>query len=57
MAVSVGHLAYGASWETSTTKVSLVLSGDNYKIKLVLSYTRSYTRKELEEWVKRIKKR
>jgi hypothetical protein len=53
MAVSVGHLAYGASWETSTTKISLMLSGDNYKIKLVLSYTS----KELEEWVKQIKEK
>ena len=53
MAISVGHLAYGASWETSTTKISLMLSGDNYKIELVLSYTS----KELEEWVKQIKEK
>jgi len=52
MAISVGHLAYGNSWETPNTKISLMLSGDNYKIKLVLFYTR----KELEEWVKQIKK-
>ena len=48
MAISVGHLAYGNSWETPNTKISLMLSGDNYKIQLVLSYTS----KELEEWVK-----
>ena len=48
MAISVGHLAYGNSWETPNTKISLMLSGDNCKIKLVLSY---YS-KELEEWVK-----
>mgnify|MGYP001081421307 CR=1 FL=1 len=53
MAISVGHLAYGALWETSTTKIDLMLSGDNYKIKLVLSYTS----KELEEWVKQIKEK
>ena len=48
MVISVGHLAYGNSWETPNTKISLMLSGDNYKIQLVLSYTS----KELEEWVK-----
>ncbi len=53
MAVSVGHLLYAVQWEISTTKISLMLSGDNYKIKLVLSYTSE----ELEEWVKQIKKR
>ena len=47
-AVSLGHLAYGASWETSTTKIEIMLSGDNYKINLILSYFS----KELEEWVK-----
>lgn len=53
MAISVGHLVYGASWETSTTKIDLLLSGDNYKIELVLSYTS----KELEEWVKQVKEK
>ena len=51
MAVSVGHLVYGTSWETPTTKISLMLSGDNFKISLVLSYTS----KELEEWADKIK--
>ena len=53
LAISIGDLAYGASWETSTTKIDLMLSGDNYKIKLILSYIS----KELEEWVKQIKEK
>ena len=53
IAISVGHLVYGASWETSTTKIELMLWGDNYKINLTLFYTS----KELEEWVKRIKEK
>ena len=51
LAISIGDLAYGASWETSTTKIELMLSGDNDKIKLILSYIS----KELEEWVKQTK--
>ncbi|GAH24772.1 unnamed protein product [marine sediment metagenome] len=53
MAISAGHLVYGSSWETSTTKIELMLWGDNYKINLTLFYTS----KELEEWVKRIKEK
>ena len=53
LAISIGDLAYGASWETSTTKIDLMLSGDNYKIKLILSYIS----KELEEWVKQTKEK
>ena len=53
LAISIGDLAYGASWETSTTKINLMLSGDNYKIKLILSYIS----KELEEWVKQTKEK
>jgi len=52
MAISVGHLTYGASWETPNTKIDIMLSGDNYKINLVVFYAS----KELEEWVKQIKK-
>ena len=47
-AVSLGHLVYGARWETPTTKITLALKGDNYKIMLILGYNS----KELEEWVK-----
>ncbi|GAH71775.1 unnamed protein product, partial [marine sediment metagenome] len=49
-AVSLGHLDYFSSWETSTTYISLRLNGDNYKISLVIAYES----RELEEWVKRI---
>jgi len=53
LAISRGDLEYGASWETSTTKIDLMLLGDNYKIKLILSYIS----KELEEWVKQTKEK
>ena len=53
LAISIGDLEYGASWETSTTKIDLMLSGDNDKIKLILSYIS----KELEEWVKQTKEK
>ena len=53
LAISTGDLEYGASWETSTTKIDLMLSGDNDKIKLILSYIS----KELEEWVKQTKEK
>jgi len=49
-AISMGHLVYGASWETSTTRIDFLLWGDNYNIKLALYYTS----KELEEWVNKI---
>ena len=53
LAISIGHLNYGATWETSTTKIFLSLSGDNYKINLGIRYDS----KELEEWVKQIKEK
>jgi len=53
LAISIGYLVYWISWETSTTKIDLMLSGDNYKIKLILSYIS----KELEEWVKKTKEK
>jgi len=37
-AVSLGHLSYGATWETSATYITLGLNGDNYKINLLLAY-------------------
>jgi len=49
-AISMGHLVYGASWETSTTRIDILLWGDNYNIKLALYYTS----KELEKWVNKI---
>jgi len=50
-AISIGHLDYFSSWETSTTFISLGLNGDNYKINLTLGY---YSR-ELKEWADKIK--
>ena len=50
-AVSLGHLSYGATWETSTTYITLGLNGDNYKISLLIAYDS----KELEAWKKQIK--
>jgi len=46
----VGDLEYISAWETPTTKIFLNLSGDNYKIRLIIGY-RS---KELKEWVSKI---
>ena len=53
LAIARGDLEYWASWETSTTKIDLMLLGDNYKIKLILSYIS----KGLEEWVKQTKEK
>ena len=50
-AISLGHLVYGVQWETPTTKITLNLSGDNYKIMLIIAYDS----RELEEWAKQIK--
>jgi len=50
VAISLGHLSYKATWETSTTKINLSLSGSNNKISLLLLF---YS-KELEEWANRI---
>ena len=52
-AISLGHLSYGATWETSTTHISLGLNGDNYKINLLLAYDS----KELKAWIKQIKEK
>jgi len=48
MAIIVGHLAYGASWEIYTTEINLVLAGDNFKNNL----TKAYHSRELKEWAK-----
>jgi hypothetical protein len=37
-AVSLGHLVYGATWETPETNIMVMLSGDNYKINLEVNY-------------------
>lgn len=38
IAVSLGHLVYYSCWEIEDTCIYLSLNGDNYKIKLALSY-------------------
>lgn len=50
-AISIGHLVYRASWNTSTSTIILVLGGDNYQISLGISYDS----KELDEWANKIK--
>lgn len=37
-AISYGDLAFDATWETPDTEILCQLSGDNYKIKLVIQY-------------------
>jgi|AntAceMinimDraft_17_1070374.scaffolds.fasta_scaffold26500_2 hypothetical protein len=49
-AISMGHLEYFSSWETSTTDINLGLNGDNYEISLNFGY---YSR-ELKEWADKI---
>jgi hypothetical protein len=48
-----GDYIYLASWETPTTEISLILSGDDNKMNLLLSYDS----KELREWAKEIKEK
>lgn len=49
--ISVGFLTYFAIWETLTTRIELILDGDNYEINLRIRYIS----KELEGWVEKIK--
>lgn len=51
MAINVGHLTYGATWEIPNTEISLILGDNNYRIMLVIGYDS----KELKEWAKQIK--
>ena len=37
-AVSLGHLLFWADWETDATQILVRLTGDNYKISLILDY-------------------
>jgi len=39
IAIGMGHLVYGAKWETPTTEITLTLYGENYKINLVAIYS------------------
>lgn len=47
-AVSLGHLVYFSTWETSETEISEALYGDNYKISFSIEYT-SKSFKSLEQ--------
>lgn len=38
MAVSIGHLARYAAWETKDTTINISLSGDNFKVSMLLEY-------------------
>ena len=38
MAVSMGHLTYYCTWETDSTEISLMLTGDNFKINCMMGY-------------------
>ncbi|MCX6143155.1 MAG: hypothetical protein NTZ35_08040 [Ignavibacteriales bacterium] len=37
-AVSLGHLVYTAEWETESSKINIILSGENYKVHLSTEY-------------------
>lgn len=37
-AIGVGHLVYASEWETDSTKILCLLSGDNFKISLGVGY-------------------
>ena len=52
MAVSVGYLAYWSQWKTPTTKIDLMLWGENNKINLSIRYES----KELKEWADKLLK-
>lgn len=38
-AISLGHLAFSAKWRTPKSHIFLILTGDNFKIKLVVEYS------------------
>lgn len=38
LAISAGHAVFGKVWETETTKITLLISGDNYQINLLVLY-------------------
>jgi len=37
-AVSIGHLDFQCCWETTETEITLRLTGDNYKLNLLIAY-------------------
>jgi len=38
MAVSAGHMIKYAKWETNTTNISIIMTGDNYEITTMVGY-------------------
>ena len=46
LAVSIGDLAYGAEWQTEETVIRMKLSGDNYRVNLLIVYS-SFKYKDL----------
>jgi hypothetical protein len=52
LAVSIGHLAYFSEWDTESTKIWLMLQGDNHEIQFTVEYTSikySYLDKKIEK--------
>jgi len=37
-AVSLGHLLYYSTWETDNSEISIILSGENYEIQLMIEF-------------------
>jgi hypothetical protein len=52
-AIGVGHVTYGATWETPTTEIMIMLVGANSRIRLIIGYDS----KELKEWAKQIQEK
>jgi len=50
-AISIGHLLYFATWETEESEITLMLSGENYKINLLTEFL-SIKLKDYEENIK-----
>lgn len=48
-AVSVGHLVYFSKWETKETDIGLILSGENYRIRLVAQYSSKLLKQLMEK--------
>ena len=49
-AISQGHLAYEAFWETEKSEILVQLSGENYEIKLFVQYlSREFKEKRQEK--------
>lgn len=47
-AVSLGHLTYMANWKTPESDVTLILSGDNYDVRLAIKYSSLKHMQQLE---------